>query len=172
MNIIETTRLTLRRLALTDADFIMELLNQQSFLTHIGDKGVRNLARAREYIATGPMESYRRYGFGLFLTSLREGGAPIGICGLVKRETLVDVDIGFALLPRYESRGYATEAAAAVLEYGRCVCGLRRIVAIAAPDNRGSIAVIEKIGLRFERPIRLDEDGRELNLFAADSPPR
>lgn len=172
MNIIETTRLTLRYLALADADFILELLNQQSFLTHIGDKGVRNLASAREYLAAGPMESYRRYGFGLYMISLREGGVPIGICGLVKRETLVDVDIGFALLPRYESRGYATEAAAAVLEHGREVCGLRRIVAIAAPDNRGSIAVIEKIGLRFERMIRLDDDGKDLKLFAAGSPPR
>ena len=171
MSILQTKRLVLRHLAMADAEFILELLNQDSFLRYIGDKGVRNLELAREYIANGPIESYRRHGFGLYLTALREGGAPIGICGLVKREALADVDIGFALLARHEKRGYATEAAAAVLEYGRRDCGLRRIVAIAAPENRASIAVIEKIGLQFERMVRLDGDGKDLKLFAGGQPP-
>jgi RimJ/RimL family protein N-acetyltransferase len=101
----------------------------------------------------------------LYLTSLRDGGVPIGICGLVKREGLADVDIGFAFLPRYASKGYAAESAAAVLEYGKRVFRLDRIVAITAPDNSASIAVLEKIGLHFERMVKLSDEGAELRLY-------
>ncbi len=170
-NIIESARLNLRELVPDDAPFILELLNEAGFLRFIGDKGVRTLADARDYIAKGPMESYRRFGFGLYLTCLRENAAPIGICGLVKRDTLADVDVGFAFLARYWSQGYAAESAAAVLAHGREALGLRRIVAITAPDNLGSIAVLEKIGLRFERRIRLAEDGAELKLFGPPASP-
>ncbi len=163
--VIESARLDMRELGPHDAKFILELLNEAGFLRFIGDKGVRTLADAREYIEKGPMESYRRFGFGLYLTCLREGGAPIGICGLVKRATLADVDVGFAFLARHWSKGYAAESAAAVLAHGRGALGLGRIVAITAPDNHGSIAVLEKIGLCFERRIRLAEDGAELHLF-------
>jgi RimJ/RimL family protein N-acetyltransferase len=165
MNLIETARLGLRELDAGDAPFILELLNEHGFLHFIGDKGVRNLADAREYIAKGPVDSYRRFGFGLYLTCLRDDGTRIGICGLVKRDTLADVDVGFAFLSRYWSKGYASEAATAVLEHGRTVLGLKRIVAITAPGNRGSMAVLQKIGLRFERRIRLAEEGPELNLY-------
>src|SRR6202050_2493190 len=98
MNIIRSERLDLRELDLQDDEFILRLLNEASFLRFIGDKGVRTLADARDYISQGPMDSYRRFGFGLYLTSLRASGEPIGICGLVKREGLADVDVGFALL--------------------------------------------------------------------------
>ena len=164
-NIIQSARLNLRELELDDAQFILELLNEAGFLRFIGDKGVRTLADARDYILKGPMDSYRSFGFGLYLTSLRDGAAPIGICGLVKRDALADVDVGFAFLARYWSKGYATEAAAAVLSYGRNTLGLGRIVAITAPDNHGSIAVLEKIGLRLEGRIKLAEDGAELKLY-------
>jgi RimJ/RimL family protein N-acetyltransferase len=164
-SIIECERLSLRELGLHDAPFILSLLNEAGFLRFIGDKGVRTLADAREYILKGPIDSYRRFGFGLYLTSLREVGTPIGICGLVKRETLADVDVGFAFLSQYWMKGYAAESAAAVLSFGREKVGLKRIVAITAPDNIASIAVLEKIGLRFESTIRLVEDGPELNLF-------
>jgi RimJ/RimL family protein N-acetyltransferase len=164
-NIIQSARLNLRELELDDAQFILELLNEAGFLRFIGDKGVRTLADARDYILKGPMDSYRSFGFGLYLTSLRDGAAPIGICGLVKRDALADVDLGFAFLARYWSKGYAAEAAAAVLSYGRNTLGLGRIVAITAHDNHGSIAVLEKIGLRLEGRIKLAEDGAELKLF-------
>ena len=168
-DLIETARLCLRELDAGDAPFILELLNEQGFLRFIGDKGVRNLADAREYIAKGPVDSYRRFGFGLYLTCLRDGATSIGICGLVKRDTLADVDVGFAFLSRYWSQGYASEAATAVLEHGRTVLGLRRIVAITAPGNRGSMAVLERIGLHFEGRIRLVEDGPEVNLYGPTS---
>ena len=144
---------------------MLELLNEAGFLRFIGDKGVRTIEDARDYILKGPIDSYRNLGFGLYLTSLRESAAPIGICGLVKREALPDVDVGFAFLARYWSKGYASEAAAAVLAYGRDDLRLGRIIAITAPDNHGSIAVLEKIGLRLEGRIKLAEDGAELLLF-------
>jgi RimJ/RimL family protein N-acetyltransferase len=165
MKVIESARLVLREFDLDDAEFILELLNESAFVRFIGDKGVRTRADAREYLQKGPLDSYRRFGFGLYLASLRADGMPIGMCGLVKREELADVDVGFALLARHCSRGYAAEAAAAVLEYGRRALNLRRIVAIAKPDNEASVAVLEKIGLGFERMIRLSGDGPELKLF-------
>jgi RimJ/RimL family protein N-acetyltransferase len=171
MNVIETSRLNLRLLGPHDAPFILELLNEPAFLRFIGDKGVRTLADARDYIEKGPMTSYRRHGFGLYLASLRHGGTPVGICGLVKRDALVDVDVGFAFLSPHWSRGYAAESAAAVLNHGRVTLGIKRIVAITSPENAGSIAVLEKIGLRFERRIRLAEDGNELNLFGPPGDP-
>jgi RimJ/RimL family protein N-acetyltransferase len=166
MNVLRSERLELRELGLHDDEFILRLLNEASFLRFIGDKGVRTLSDAREYIMKGPMDSYLRFGFGLYLTSLSDSGIPIGICGLVKRDALPDVDVGFAFLSQYWSRGYAAESAAAVLDYGRRQLHLQRIVAITAPDNHASMAVLEKIGLRFERMIRLSEDSPELKLFA------
>ena len=165
MNVIRTARLQLRELELQDDEFILQLLNEAAFLRFVGDKGVRTLSDARDYIWKGPMDSYRRFGFGLYLASLRDGGTPIGICGLVKRDNLADIDVGFAFLSQYWSQGYATESAAAVLGHGRERMQLPRIVAITAPDNHGSIAVLERIGLRFERMIRLTENSEELKLF-------
>jgi len=165
MTVLETGRLVLREFQLDDAEFILQLLNESAFLRFIGDKGVRTLADARDYLLQGPIESYRRFGFGLYLVSLREDGTPIGMCGLVKREGLLDVDVGFALRTRYCSRGYAVEAAAAVLDYGKRALNLGRIVAIANSDNHASIAVLERIGLRFERMVQLSGDATELKLF-------
>ncbi|MGA2187960.1 MAG: GNAT family N-acetyltransferase [Steroidobacteraceae bacterium] len=170
MNVIECARLSLRELVLEDDRFILQLLNEPGFLRYIGDKGVRTLTDARDYIAKGPMDSYRRYGFGLYLASLRRCGTPIGICGLVKRDTLADVDVGFAFLCAHWSRGYAAESAAAVLAYGTQTLGIKRIVAITAPDNYASIAVVEKIGLRFEGTITLVKDGPALHLFGPPTP--
>ena len=168
MTLIATRRLALRHLGRRDAAFILQLLNEPGFLEYIGDKGVRTLADARQYIQQGPMDSYRRHGFGLYLTSLHDG-TPIGICGLVKRDTLPDVDVGFAFLARYWSKGYASESAAAVLEHGRTTLRLGRIVAITSPDNTGSRAVLERIGLRWERRVSLVAEGPEVNLFGPAS---
>ncbi len=168
MNVIESERLSLRRLTIDDAGFILELLNQPSFLQFIGDKGVRTLDDARNYILQGPAGSYERYGFGLYLTSLKANGTPVGICGLLQRETLKDVDVGFAFLPQFWGQGYALESVAAVLAYGRRVLGLARIVAITSPDNYASIRVLEKSGLRFTQTMRLTEDAPEVKLFVWD----
>jgi len=168
LTVIETDRLVLRRLSTDDAEFINELLNQPSFLRYIGDKEVRSNADAVRYIQTGPLASYERFGFGLYLVELKESGASIGICGLLKRDSLPDVDVGFAFLPSYWSQGYAFESASAVMTYGREVLGLRRIVAITSPDNDPSIRLLERIGLRFEGLIKLSEDKSEVRLFSSN----
>ena len=168
MSVLETERLALRKLSSDDAEFILELLNEPSFIRHIGDKGVRTRKDAVQYIQNGPVASYERFGFGLYLVQLKGSGVPIGICGLLKRESLQDVDVGFAFLPRFWSKGYAVESAAAVMDHGRNVLGIGRIVAITAPENHGSIKVLEKIGLRFEGMIRLSERESEIKLFVSD----
>jgi ribosomal-protein-alanine N-acetyltransferase len=163
--VLETERLVLRHLTLNDAPFILELLNDPSFLRYIGDRGVRNVQDARQYLIKGPIASYQKSGFGLYLVFLLESGDPIGICGLLKRDTLDDVDVGFAFLPPHWGKGYARESASAVLAHARATLGLKRIVAITSPDNAASIKVLEKLGLKFERMVRLGDDPREVRLF-------
>jgi len=168
VKVLETGRLILRWLSVEDAEFILQLLNEPSFVRFIGDKGVRSIEDARDYILRGPVDSYERFGFGLYLTELKENGVPIGICGLLKRESLKDVDIGFAFLPQFWKKGYAFESASAVMTYGRNVVGLSRVVAITSPENDASIKVLEKLGLRFERMTKLSEDEPEVKLFAPE----
>jgi len=168
MKSLDTDRLSIRRLTVDDAGFILRLLNEESFLRNIGDRGVRTLDDARAYILTGPVASYERYGFGLFLVEGRHNQTPMGICGLLKRDGLDDADIGFAFVPEFWSQGFAFESAAAVMCFGRDVIGLPRIVAIVSPGNDRSISLLEKLGLRFERMIRWPADtGSELKLFGA-----
>jgi RimJ/RimL family protein N-acetyltransferase len=167
--VIETDRLILRRLDVEDAEFILRLLNDPSFLRFIGDKQVRTLADARNYILNGPIASYKRFGFGLFITELKESSEPIGICGLLKRDTLDDVDIGFAFLPEFCHKGYGFESAKATLTYGRDVLGRKRILAITSPDNEASIGLLEKLGLKFEGLKKLTDDAPEVNVFATDN---
>lgn len=168
MNILETDRLILRQFTPQDAEFILELLNDPSFIQNIGDRNIRTRDAACAYIMNGPAASYAKNGFGLYAVVLKETGETIGMCGLIKREALDDVDIGYALLPRFWFRGYAVEAALATKMYAKDAIGLKRLVAITDPANQGSIRVLEKLGLRFEKMVRLSADDIELKLFAAD----
>lgn len=165
---LETERLTLREVSTDDADFILRLLNEPSFLRFIGDKGVRNLQDARQYILNGPIASYNQNGFGLYLVVLKSMNTSIGMCGLIKRETLTDVDIGFAFLPEFWNKGYALESATAVFSYGKDVLKLPRIVAITNKDNVTSGKLLERLGLHFDRLIDLNGDGDETKLFISD----
>ena len=165
MTILETERLLIRQLSTEDAGFILELLNEPSFIRNIGDRGVRTIEGANAYIVNGPVASYAKNGFGLYLVKLKETDESIGMCGLIKRDTLEDVDIGYAFLPKFWSKGYAFESARAVKEYAKNTVGLDRIVAIVDPENGGSIRVLEKIGLQFEKMVRLSEDDIDLKLF-------
>jgi ribosomal-protein-alanine N-acetyltransferase len=165
--VIETPRLLLQRLTLDDAEFILELLNEPSFLRFIGDKGVRTREDACRYIESGPMASYERFGFGLLRVERKDTGEPIGMCGLLKREGLEDVDLGFAFRPRSWSQGFALESASAVLAHGRRTRGLARVLAITSPDNEASIRLLTKLGFRFERMARLSGEAPEVKLFAA-----
>ena len=164
--VLETERLLLRRLVTDDAAFILELVNDPDWLRYIGDKGVRNLDDARAYLQQGPMAMYERVGFGLFRVERKADGAPIGMCGLIKRDTLPDVDIGFAFLPQFRAHGYGREAVRATLDYGRDVVGLKRIIAITSPDNDASGRLLEAVGLRFERSFDISPDDRSVRLYA------
>jgi RimJ/RimL family protein N-acetyltransferase len=166
VKVIDTDRLVLRTFVVEDAEFLLRLLNEPSFLRFIGDRGVRSIDDAREYILNGPIESFDRHGFSLYVTELSGDGIPIGICGLLKRETLDDVDIGFAFLPEFWGNGYAYESASAVMRHARTELGLCRVVAITAPENHASKKVLEKIGMKFEGTIRLTDDGEDIELFA------
>jgi RimJ/RimL family protein N-acetyltransferase len=166
--ILETRRLTLDELTTDDAEFILELLNGESFVRFIGDKGVRTRADARRYIIDGPVASYERHGFGLYRVALKENGLPIGICGLLRREVLEDVDIGFALLPRHWSKGYAFESASAVLAHARETLGLGRVLAITSQDNTASIGLLGKLGFAFDRMVRLSDDDPEIKVFVSE----
>ncbi len=168
MTILETDRLRLRKLSTDDAEFILRLLNEPSFIQNIGDKGVRTRDDARSYILNGPVASYEKFGFGLWLVETRDSATPIGMCGLLKRDALEDVDIGYALVPEFWSRGYALESASAVLSHASKTLGMKRVVAITDPDNQSSIRLLEKMGFGFEKMIRLSEGAPEIKLFGRD----
>lgn len=167
MLVLETDRLALRRFTLDDAEFIFRLVNDPSWLRFIGDKNVHNLDDARRYLREGPLDMYQRFGFGMFRVEERASGLPTGMCGLIKRDTLPDVDVGYAFLPEFRGKGYAFEAANAVLAHGNRAFGLRRIVAITTPSNETSIRVLEKAGMKFERLLELTP-GDPVNLFARE----
>ncbi len=177
MKILETERLVLREITEADDEFILELLNQPSFIRFIGDRNVKTLESAREFIETRYRKSYAENGFGLYLVELKPGvmptaichrstATPIGICGFVRREGLPDADIGFAFLPQFEKNGFAFESASAVMKYGREKLNLEKVLAITTEDNHGSIRLLEKIGFRFERLIKLPHDAEQLKLFS------
>jgi RimJ/RimL family protein N-acetyltransferase len=167
LNVAETERLRVRWLNAGDSAFILELVNEPSWIQFIGDKGVKTPEDAVRYIENGPVAMYKRMGFGLYTVALRDIGEPIGMCGLIKREGLKDVDLGFAFLPRFWRKGYASESASAVMRYGRKVLGLGRIVAILSPDNHRSSKLLEKLGFCCEGTVKLRPDDEELKLYAS-----
>ena len=166
MVVFETGRLVVRRLTVDDGPFILRLLNEPSFLQHIGDRGVRNLSDAQQYILSGPIASYERHGFDLFLAELRETHVPIGICGLLKRDALDEVDVGFAFVPESWSKGYAFESVVGALAYACDAHHLKRVVAITSSDNVASVNLLVKIGFYFDRMVLMPGDKDEVKLFA------
>jgi RimJ/RimL family protein N-acetyltransferase len=169
--VVETERLELHELSSEspeDIAFLRKLLNEPSFLKNIGDRGVRSLGDARAYLVKGPEASYRANGFGLYRVQIKRTGETAGLCGLVNRPTLADLDLGYALLPEFCGRGYAVEAGAAVLSDARARLDIRRIVAIVDPRNAASIRVLEKLGFRFETMVQLSPDDNVLKLFASE----
>ena len=167
MPISETNRLLISKLNLNDAKFFLELVNTPNWLKYIGDRKLKTIQDSKSYLKKGTLKSYADYGFGFYKLQLKEiGKRPIGICGLVKREQLEDVDIGFALLPEYEGKGFGYEASVEILKLAKVKFNLNRIVAITLPANTSSIKLLEKLGLSFEKKINPFEDGKELLLFS------
>ncbi|MEO5591406.1 MAG: GNAT family N-acetyltransferase [Chitinophagaceae bacterium] len=167
MNVFETSRCNVRHLKIEDASFIFELTNTPEWLQFIGDRGIRNITDAENYIINGPMSSYEKYGHGLYKIILKSTAEAIGICGIIKRDTLEDKDIGFALLPEYTGNGYAYEMAAATLQHAKKELGVKRIVAITLPANIRSINLLTKLGLVYEKMISFPDKEEVLMLFAS-----
>lgn len=165
MLICETERLIVRKFAIDDAPFIMALLNSPNWIEFLGDRNIHTEADAQLYLSNGPLASYAMRGFGLYLVALKDTGVPIGMSGLIKRDGLEDVDVGFALLPEYTGQGYAYEATKAVLDYGYTTLHLPHIVAIARADNKNSVALLEKLGMKFSDNVMLTGIEHPLCLF-------
>ena len=172
MKILETNRLILRRFTEADSAFILELLNEPSWKRYIGDRGIDSLEAARHYLRTVPIASYEQHGFGLYAIEQKADAALVGMCGLIKRDWLDAVDIGFAILSRFEGQGLTTEAAAATLAYCRDALGLKRVLAITSMDNERSARLLERLGMRFEGMVRLSEDAEQLRLYSIAFEPK
>ncbi len=167
MLVVETPRLRLRRFTDDDAAFIVEQVNDPHWIQFIGERNVRNEDDARAYLARSFHAHYARHGFGLWALEAKDGGTVVGMCGLIKRDALDDVDLGYSLLPRYRGRGFAFEAGRATLQHGHGALGMARIVAITAPDNHRSSALLRALGMRYERTLHLPDHGGDSLLFAS-----
>lgn len=146
--ILRTERLIIKELDLGDAHFIFQLLNSPGWLAYIGDKNIRTVEDAENYLLKGPMKSYQENGFGLYLVQLMEGGNPLGIAGLLKRDYLKYPDLGFAFLPEYEGQGFAFESTKAIVNHSRDVLKIECLHAIVLPENQRSIRLLEKLGMK------------------------
>ncbi len=166
MKTLETTRLIIDELRSEDASFMLEMLNDPNFIRYVADRGVRTEEAARAYLHDRVIASYKEHGFGMGAVRLKDSGETIGMCGLVNRDGLEDIDIGYGFLPKSRGKGYALEAGLAVMEMGREDFGLHRILAIIHPANTGSRALAEKMGMHFESMIRLTPDEEEICLYA------
>jgi len=156
----------IRRLTPDDAPFILRLLNTPSWLQFIGDRNVHTVEQARDYLQKGYIKSYDTCGFGFYMLELTETRRPLGICGLIKRDFLNDPDIGFALVPEYEGKGYGFEAASAVLQHAQHDLGLQRLVAITDAKNIASQKLLEKLGFSFEKMVTYPGEEVPLTMYA------
>jgi len=167
MIVAETKRLRIKKFTKSDAAFFLELANSPNWIKYIGDRNLKTVQDAEEYLKNGAIKSYNTFGFGFYKLELKsKTNKPIGTCGLVKREELDDVDVGFAMLPEYEGMGFGFESSIEILNIAKRQFNLKRIVAITLPTNKSSIRLLEKLGLSFEKKVKPFEDDVELLLFA------
>jgi [ribosomal protein S5]-alanine N-acetyltransferase len=165
MIVAETERLSIRRFDTEDAPFILALLNTPGWLQFIGDKHIKTLNDAENYIISGPVKSYKKFGFGLYLVSLKHNNTPIGMCGLIQRAELKDIDIGFAFLPEHGGKGYALESVEAMMVHAKNL-KITRLVAITLPENKPCLRLLEKAGMRFEKTVKFPAEDEVLMLLA------
>jgi RimJ/RimL family protein N-acetyltransferase len=164
--ITETTRLRIRELTADDAEFILGLVNEPCFVENIGDKGVKTLEDAKEFILEGQWASHREQGYGQFMVELKNGGEPIGVCGILYRDRLGLSDVGGAFLPKYQQCGYGYEAAKAVMDYGRSSLGIEKIVGLTSERNVASIKLLAKLGMSFEKMVKMSDDDEGTALYS------
>ncbi|MGJ7914447.1 GNAT family N-acetyltransferase [Massilia sp. LXY-6] len=167
MEIAETARLRVRTAKPDDAGFFYALVNDPAFIEHIGDKGVRTLEQAHQALLTGPIAMQEERGHSLYVVELKECATAIGMCGLIKRDTLDGIDLGYAYLPGWRGQGYAFEAAQAVLAYAPTL-GIRRLLAITSPNNLASNGLLRKLGMGFVRFMHLVPEDAGTNLYSIE----
>lgn len=160
-----TPRLALRHLSDADATFLVAILNDAEFLQFIGDRGVRSAADAVAYLHNGTLQSYATHGYGMYCVERKNDGVAIGLCGLVRRDWLDGIDLGFAFLPAFRRQGYAMEATTATVQHAFNDVGLERLLAIVQPENRGSIALLDKLGMTLTGHVRPPGGEDELCLY-------
>ena len=164
--LMKTERLQLRPVTLEDADLMLAIWNDPAFVRFVGDRGVRTLEQSVKALEDGAMRLFKEYGFGPYRVSLRSDDSAVGICGIFAREGMIEPDIGFSVLPEYCRCGYAYEAATAVVNYARENLKLPKLTAIVSPDNAASVGLIKKLGLQFERMLRLPGEEKDISLYA------
>ena len=165
MEILSTERLVISKITLNEASFIRELMNDKDWIQNIGDRGVRTLEDAEAYIKDKFFTSYKKYGYGFYVISLKSTTDRIGTVGLIDREGIEGIEIGYGMLPAFRGKGYALEAAQAIFSYAQNTLGIEKIVAIVNPNNKGSIRLLEKLGLRYEKMVRLPEETKDIKYF-------
>lgn len=166
MVVLQTERLCMRWFTIQDAPFLLKLLNDKDWIRHIGDRGIKSLTDAEDYIQTKFLKNYQDKGFGFYAIELKRSNELIGTAGIVDREGLDHVDIGYGFLPEYRGNGYAFEAAKAIQTYALDILKIDPIVAIVNPDNKGSIRILEKLGLQFEKKVRLEGEDKDIALYS------
>jgi RimJ/RimL family protein N-acetyltransferase len=167
-NLILTERLTLREMdGSADSEFVYRLLNSPKFIRFIGDRGVRSVSEAADFIESRYRRSYRENGYGLYTVERRSDAVAVGICGFVRRPSLPGPDIGFALFPEYEGLGYGFEAASATLDFGRDTLGFTTVFAITTTDNIVSGKLLNKLGF-LEDGTTSTDNGETLRVYRKD----
>jgi ribosomal-protein-alanine N-acetyltransferase len=166
MKTIESERLFLRPLTLEDGEFIVQLLNTDGFIKYIGDRNVKTIEQAKNYLLNGPLKSYETNGFGLSLAELKTDKTPVGMCGLLRRDYLDHPDIGFAFLPDHTGKGYAYEIVKEIIHDGLDRLQMEKILAIVLPENTSSIKLLEKVGFRYEKNFISPDTNEELCLYS------
>jgi len=168
MVVAETNRLIISKFGIKDAPFFLELVNTPKWLKYIGDRGIKTIKQAKKAIQEGHLKSYEDYGFGFYKMTLKKTLEPIGSIGLIKREALEYVDMGFALLPEFEGKGFGYEASLETLNLAESIFKLPKVNAITLPTNKTSIALLQKLGFAYEKTVIPFEDDEELLLFAKE----
>lgn len=168
MIILETERLTLRHFTLDDAPFVLDLFTQPSFIANVADRGLRSVEDAADYVRDHLFQAYGESGYGFWAVVSRATGATIGLCGVIKRETLDDVDLGYGFLPQFWGNGFAREATTATMEHARHTLNLDRVVAIVSPHNAPSIKILDLLGMRREAEFTMPGEETPVFLYGID----
>jgi RimJ/RimL family protein N-acetyltransferase len=165
---LRTERLELGWFTLEDAPLMLAIWNDPAFMRFVGDRGVRTLEEAEAAMRDGVLQLYTSYGYGPFRVTRIDDAADIGICGLFRRDGLDEPDVGFALLPEYRGNGFGFEASRVVLDHARDALALPAVTAIVSAGNAASIGLLEKLGLSFDRVMRLPGDDSDVRLYRID----